>query len=200
MVKGFAQKKGIDFDEIFSPVVKMTSIRTILSLVAAEDLHLEQLDVKTAFLHGDLEEEIYMQQPQGYEVKGKEKLVCRLKKSLYGLKQAPRQWYLKFDKFMFEQDDMLVAGSNMQEINVHKRKLENSFAMKDLGATKQILGMRITRDRKNRKLTLSQSEYIEKVLKRFNMQNAKPVSIPLVSHFKLSKEACSKTQEEMAHM
>ena len=192
VVKGFAQKKGIDFDEIFSPVVNMNSIRTILSLVAAEDLHLEELDVKTTFLHGDLEEEIYMQQPEGYEVKGKEKLVCRLKKSLYGLKQAPRQWYLKFDKFMSEQgytrchsdhcvylkrqndgsyiilllyvDDMLVAGSNIQEINVLKRKLANSFAMKDLGAAKQILGMRITRDRKNRKLTLSQNEYIEKVL------------------------------------
>ena len=161
-------------------------------------------------------------------MKGKEKLVCRLKKSLYGLKQAPRQWYLKFDKFMSEQgytrchsdhcvylkkqndgsyiilllyvDDMLVAGSNMQEINVLKRKLANSFAMKDLGAAKQILGMRITRDRKNHKLTLSQSEYIQKVLKRFNMQNAKPVSIPLASHFKLSKEECPKTQEEMAHM
>jgi hypothetical protein len=90
VVKGFAQKKGIDFDEIFSPVVKMTSIRTILSLVVVEYLHLEQLDVKTIFLHGDLEEDIYMQQPQGYEVKGKEKLVCRLKKRLYGLKQAPR--------------------------------------------------------------------------------------------------------------
>jgi hypothetical protein len=90
VVKGFAQKKGIDFDEIFSPVVKMTSIRTILSLVVVEYLHLEQLDVKTTFLHGDLEEEIYMQQPQGYEVKGKENLVCRLKKSLYGLNQAPR--------------------------------------------------------------------------------------------------------------
>ena len=96
VVKGFAQKKGIDFDEIFSPVVKMTSIRTILSLVVVEDLHFEQLDVKADFLHGDLEEEIYMQQPQGYEVKGKEKLVCSLKKRLYGLKQAPRQWYLKF--------------------------------------------------------------------------------------------------------
>ena len=95
---------------------------------------------------------------------------------------------------------MLVASSNMQEINVLKRKLEKSFAMKDLGAAKQILGMRITRDKKNRKLTLSQSEYIEKVLKRFNMQNAKPVSIPLASHFKLSKEECPKTQEEMAHI
>ena len=75
VVNGFAQKKGIDFDEIFSPVVKMTSIRTILSLVAVEDLHLKQLDVKTTFLHGDLEEDIYMQQPQGYEVKGKKNLV-----------------------------------------------------------------------------------------------------------------------------
>jgi len=74
VVKGFAQKKGLDFDEIFSPIVKMNSIRTILILVAAEDFHLEQLDVKITFLHGDLEEEIYMKQPQGYEVKGKEKL------------------------------------------------------------------------------------------------------------------------------
>ena len=133
----------------------MTSIRTILSLVAAEDLHLEQLDVKTTFLHGDLEEEIYMEQPEGYEVKGKEKLVCRLKKSLYGLKKAPRQWYLKFKKFMFEQgynrchsdhcvylkkqndgsdiilllyvDDMLVARSNTQEINVLKRNWQIHF-------------------------------------------------------------------------
>ena len=103
VVKGFAQKKGIDFDEIFSLVVKVTSIRTILSLVVVEDLHLEQLDVKTTFLHGDLEEDIYMHQPQGYEVKGKENLVCRLKNNLYCLKQAPRQWYLKFDKFMIEQ-------------------------------------------------------------------------------------------------
>eukprot|EP00253_Pinus_taeda_P021795 PITA_21795 len=206
----------------------MTSIRTILSLVIVEDLHLEQIDVKTTFLHGGLEEEIYMQQPQGYEVKGKEKLVCRLKKSLYGLKQAPRQWYLKFDKFMSEQgytrcqsdhyvylkekndgsyiilllyvDDMLVVGSNMQEINVLKIKLENSFAMKDLGATKQILGMRIIRDKKNRKLTLSQNEYIQKVLKRFNMHNAKQVSTPFASHFKLSKEMCPKTQEDMDYM
>jgi hypothetical protein len=100
VVKGFAQNKGIDFDEIFYPVVKMTSIRTILSLVAVAYLHLEQLDVKIAFLHGDLEEEIYMQQPQGYEVKGKNNLVCRLKKILYVLNQAPRQWYLKFDRFM----------------------------------------------------------------------------------------------------
>ena len=90
VVKGFQQKKGVDFDEIFAPVVKMTSIRTVLSIAASMNLEVEQLDVKTTFLHGDLEEEIYMQQPEGFEKRGKEHLVCRLKKSLYGLKQAPR--------------------------------------------------------------------------------------------------------------
>ena len=95
---------------------------------------------------------------------------------------------------------MLVAGSNMQEINVLKRKLANSFAMKDLGAAKQILGMRIKRDRKNHKLTLSRSEYIEKVLEIFRLQDAKPVSTPLASHFKLTKDMCPKTQEEINYM
>jgi hypothetical protein len=95
---------------------------------------------------------------------------------------------------------MLVPGSNMQDINVLKNKLVNSFAMKDLGVAKKILGMRITRDRKNRKLTLSQGEYTEKVLERFRMQNAKPVSTPLANHFKLTKEMCPKTQEEIEYM
>jgi hypothetical protein len=90
-------------------------------------------------------------------------------------------------------DGMLVAGSNMHDINVLKNKLANSFAMKDLGVVKKILGMRITRDRKNRKLTLSQDEYIEKVLERFRMENEKPVSTLLSNHFKLTKEMCLKT-------
>ena len=137
------------------------------------------------------------------------------------MKQAPRKWYLKFDKFMMEHgysrchfdhcvyfkridneryiilllyvDDMLVIGSNMQDINVLKIKLDKSFMMKDLGDAKQILGMRITRDRKNRKLTLSQGEYIEKVLEGFRMQNEKRVRTPLARHFKLCKEMCPKT-------
>nr|GFB44173.1 putative retrovirus-related Pol polyprotein from transposon TNT 1-94 [Tanacetum cinerariifolium] len=143
VVKGFQQKEGIDFNEIFSPVVKMTTIRLVLSIVAAEGLHLEQLDVKTAFLHSNLDEDIYMTQPDGFQVKGKENLVCKLKKSLYGLKQAPRQWYLKFDNFMgrigykrcdndhccyikkfkgsyiillLYVDDTLIVGSDMSEI------------------------------------------------------------------------------------
>ena len=90
-MKGFQQKKGVDFDEIFSPVVKMTSTQTVLSIATSMDLEVEQLDVKTAFIQSDLEEKIYMQQPEGFVKKGKENLVCRLKKSLYGLKQVPRQ-------------------------------------------------------------------------------------------------------------
>ncbi|KAL5769829.1 hypothetical protein ACOSP7_013983 [Xanthoceras sorbifolium] len=227
VVKGFQQKEGIDYNEIFSPVVKLTTIRLVLKIIAAENLHLEQLDVKTAFLHGDLEEEIYMRQPEGFKEAGKENLVCRLKKSLYGLKQAPRQWYKKFDSFMSSSgftrcqadhccyikrfdnsfiilllyvDDMLVAGSDMQEIMNLKRELSKQFAMKDLGAAKQILGMRIKRDTKSETLLLSQAEYIKKVLSRFNMQDAKPVSTPLGVHFRLSKEQSPKTEEERTHM
>ena len=93
VIKGYQPKKGVDFDEIFAPFVKTTSIRTVLSIAASVNLEIEQLDVKTAFLHGKLDEEIYMQQPKGFAEKGKENLVCRLKKSLYGLKQVPRKWY-----------------------------------------------------------------------------------------------------------
>ena len=150
VVKGFGQKKGIDFDEIFSPVVKMSSIRIALGMDASMDLEVEQLDVKTTFLHGDLEEEIYIEQPEGFEVEGKEQLVCIWKKSLYGLKQAPQQWYKKFDSFMTENgfkhttadpcvyvkwfgenftllllyvDDMLILGKDMSIISRLKKEL-----------------------------------------------------------------------------
>ncbi|KAI9197746.1 hypothetical protein LWI28_003619 [Acer negundo] len=201
--------------------------QAMLSIVAAKRLYLEQLDVKTAFLHGDLEEEIYMQQLEGFAEKGNEELVCRLTKSLYGLKQAPRQWYKKFDGFMqrneyfrcnadhccyFKKvkssfiilllyvDDMLVAGANLEEINNLKKQLSSEFEMKDLGAAKQILGMRISKDKQGGTLQLSQAEYIRKVLQRFNMSDAKPVRTPLASHFRLSKEQCPETDEEKGFM
>jgi len=102
VAKGFSQKPGIDFDETYAPVVKYDSLRTILAIAAAEDLEISQLDVKTAFLYGKLEEEIYLQQPQGFSADGKEKQVCRWLKSLYGLKQASRSWNQKFDSFLTE--------------------------------------------------------------------------------------------------
>jgi hypothetical protein len=100
VAKGYSQVEGIDFSEIFSHVAKLTSIRFMLSVAATFDFEVEQMDVKTSFLHGDLEEEIYMKKPEGYVVKGKKELVCKLKKSQYGLKQSPRMWYQKFDTCM----------------------------------------------------------------------------------------------------
>ena len=87
---------------VFSPVVKMTTLCVLFAFMAALDLELFQMDVKTAFLHGDLDEELYMKQPEGYAIPGKEHLVCKLKRSLYGLKQAPKQWYKKFEAFMLK--------------------------------------------------------------------------------------------------
>ncbi|RVX07254.1 Retrovirus-related Pol polyprotein from transposon TNT 1-94 [Vitis vinifera] len=205
----------------------MSTIRLVLGMVAAENLHLEQLDVKTTFHHGDLEEDLYMIQPEGFIVQGQENLVCKLRKNLYDLKQVPRQWYKKFDSFMhrigfkrceanyccyvksFDNsyiilllyvDDMLIVGSNIEEINNLKKQLSKQFAMKDLGVAKQILGMRIIRDKANGTLKLSQSEYVKKFLSRFNMNEAKLVSTPLGSHFKLSKEQSAKIEEERDHM
>ncbi|WVZ16376.1 hypothetical protein V8G54_009358 [Vigna mungo] len=227
VVKGFQQKEGVDYTEIFAPVVKLNTIRSVLSIVASEGLYLEQLDVKTAFLHGDLDEEIYMHQPEGFLEERKRNMVCRLKKSLYGLKQAPRQWYKKFESFMHKEgfqkcnadhccffkkykssyiilllyvDDMLVAGLDMDEIKSLKQQLSKEFDMKDLGPAKRILGMQITRDKQKCILQLSQAEYINRVLQRFNMRDAKAVSTPLASHFHLSKEQSPQTEKEKESM
>jgi len=104
VAKGYSQVEGIDFHEIFSLVVKLVYIRTELALTTLLDLELEQLDVKTTFLHCDLDEEIYMEQPEGSVQDRSRILVCKLKKSLYGLRQSPRQWYKNFDSFMVRQN------------------------------------------------------------------------------------------------
>ncbi|KAH9696934.1 hypothetical protein KPL71_023401 [Citrus sinensis] len=160
IAKGFAQKECIDYNEVFSPVVQRTSIRILLALVAEYELDLDQLDVKMAFLHGELEEEIYMTQPYGFKVARKENHMCRLIKSLYGLKQSPRQQYKRFDQFIEWQkfirsehdhcvhfrrlqdgvfiylllyvDNILIASKNKAEIERLKKQLASEFEMKNL--------------------------------------------------------------------
>ncbi|KAH9753489.1 Integrase catalytic domain-containing protein [Citrus sinensis] len=229
VAKGFAQKEGIDYNEVFSPVVKHTSIRILLVLVAEYELELAQLDVKMAFLHGDLEEEIYMIQPCGFRVAGKENHVCRLIKSLYGLKQSPRQWYKRFDQFIQGQkftrsehdhcvyfrrlldgafiylllyvDDMLIASKNGDEIKRLKKQLASEFEMKDLGDAQRILGMEIRRDKKNGSVWLTQKSYLKKVLERFGMDDkTKPVCTRLAPYFKLSSSSYPRSQEERDYM
>ncbi|KAG8502990.1 hypothetical protein CXB51_000989 [Gossypium anomalum] len=228
VAKGYSQIQGVDFTDVFSPVVKHSSIRALLGIVAMHDLELEQLDVKTVFLHEELEEDIYMQQPESFIVSEKEDYVCLLRKSLYCLKQSPRQWYKKFDSFMTSHDfkrssldscvyfkknndgffvylllyvdDMLIAAKDKGEIRKVKAQLSEEFEMKDLGPAKKILGMEILRYRKASKLYLSQKGYIEKVICRFNMQSAKPVSTPLAAHFRLSSALSPQSDDEIEYM
>ncbi|KAH9659545.1 hypothetical protein KPL70_023885 [Citrus sinensis] len=228
VVKGYAQKEGIDFKEIFSSVIRLTTVRIVLAMCAIFDIHLEQLDVKTVFLHGELEEEIYMLQPEGFAETGKENLVCRLNKSLYGLKQALRCWYKRFDSFImslgynrlssdhcayykrFEDnyfiilllyvDDMLVAGPNKDQVQELEAQLAREFEMKDLGPANKILGMQIHRDRNNRKIWLSQKNYLKKILRCFNMQDCKSISTPLPVNFKLSSSMCPSNEAERKEM
>ncbi|KAH9688516.1 hypothetical protein KPL70_015148 [Citrus sinensis] len=170
VANGYAQKEGMDYNEVFSPVVKHSSIRILLIIVVQFDLELVQLDVKTVFLHGDLEEEIYMTQPDGFKVAGKENWVCKLTKSLYGLKQSPRQWYKLFDRFM--------KGQSKDEIEKLKTQLNQEFEMKNLGEVKKILGMEICRDRARGKVSLSHKQYLKKVLQQFDAERKYMLEVP----------------------
>ncbi|CAJ2648276.1 unnamed protein product [Trifolium pratense] len=226
VAKGFTQVEGVDYNEIFSPVVKHCSIRVLMAIVNMYDLELEQMDVKTAFLHGELEETIYMQQPEGF-VEDNSK-VCLLKKSLYGLKQSPRQWYRRFDDFLLKTgfvrsnydscvymmkrnekvilylilyvDDILMASSDKHEIQKLKEKLNGEFEMKDLGNAKRILGMDILRDQSKGELFLSQHDYLTKVVERFRMTDSKVVKTPLGHHSKLSIKQCPQSEDERKKM
>lgn len=226
VAKGYSQKEGVDYQEIFSPVVKQVSIRYLLSIVVQFEMELEQMDVKTAFLHGELDEHILMEQPEGYEVEGRQ--VCCLKKSLYGLKQSPRKWNQRFNSFMCSVgyqrsrydtcvyikklsedthiylllyvDDMLIASSDKEEIKKLKKLLSKEFEMKDLGPAKKILGMDIIRNREEGTLWLSQENYVDKVLSTYKMDDCKSVSTPLGAHFKLraaTDEVLKKEEEYM---
>ena len=208
-------------------MVRFASLRAILAFVAKQDLELVQMDVKTAFLHGELEEEIYMDQAEGFRSKGQEAKVCRLKHSIYGLKQSSRQWYLRFHRavlgygfVMIEQDhcvylkqsksgfliltlyvvDILMASNDKRLVSETKAWLSSQFDMKDMGDAAYVLGVKILRDRSRRTLGLSQETYIKKVLERFNMANAKPIDTPVIKNHGLSKNDCPKTPADRAKM
>ena len=212
VIQGFRQKEGIDYFDTYAPVARISTIRLLVAMASIHKLLIHQMDVKTAFLNGDLDEEIYMKQPEGYSLPGNEHKVCKLIKSLYGLKQAPKQWHQKFDDivlsngFLLNQadkcvyskfdkfgkgiiiclyvDDMLLFGTSQDQIDETKKFLSSKFSMKDLGEAEVILGIRIIKEAPNR-ISITQSHYIEKVLKRFNYGNCTPVSTPMDPNVKL---------------
>ena len=227
VAKGFTQKEGIDFKETFSPVSTKDSFRIIMALVAHYDLELHQMDVKTVFLNGDIDETIYMVQPENFVSEDSKNMVCKLTKSIYGLKQASRQWYFKFHQIIvsygFEAnlmdecvyhkfngskyiflvlyvDDILLATNDISILHDTKRFLSKHFEMKDLGDASFVLGIQIHRDRSRGILGLSQRTYIDKVLQRYGMQNSKPGDTPVAKGDKFSLNQCPKNSLESQEM
>ncbi|KAM1031938.1 hypothetical protein ACFX2I_035575 [Malus domestica] len=213
VARGFSQSYGDDYEETFSPVAKMTSVRVVISLAACQGWKLWQLDVKNAFLYGDLDKDIYMQQPAGYVSQTNPGYVCKLKKALYGLKQAPRAWYGKIAEFLqfcgyrasdsysslfvkkhgnlhmvvlLYVDDMIVTGSDENEIAKLRAELSTRFDMKNLGELSHFLGLEVQNMANG--IFMSQQGYAQKLVERFGLKLSKKRSTPLDKDKKLRRK------------
>ncbi|GBN12713.1 Retrovirus-related Pol polyprotein from transposon TNT 1-94 [Araneus ventricosus] len=202
VAQGFSQKFGTDYDETFAPVVTYTTIRTFLAAAAYKNLNVTHVDIKTAFLHGNLEDD--MSQPEGYIQAGQEQKVCKLNKAIYGLKQAARAWHLKIGesliKYGFEQskadpclfkfanngnpiyiivyvDDLLIAGKD-EDIRKIIKELEEEYELKNLGEVNYYLGINIERTKEGN-FALNRKNKIEEIVEKFNLKEAKPTNIPM---------------------
>ena len=209
--RGFSQQHGIDYDETFSPVVKPSTIRTILSIAVSSSWPIHQLDVKNAFLNGTLNDTVYCQQPLGFEDSSLPNHVCLLNKSLYGLKQAPRAWFQRFSTFvqtigftpsrsdyslfvynadghiaylLLYVDDIVLTASSPTFLTHLISLLQHEFAMTDLGSLHHFLGIAVSRDPTG--LFLSQRQYSLDILTRAGMLDCQPSKTPVDPAIKLS--------------
>ena len=213
VVKGYSQEPGIDYHDTFAPVSRLDTIKMLLMIAAQTGWYVWQMDVKSAFLNGTLDEEIYVEQPEGFENEISANKVYLLKKALYGLKQAPRAWYSRLDEFLlslgFEKslneatlyvkkvedhilivsvyvDDLLITGNMEKMVAEFKMNMKNKFEMNELGLLSYFLGMEIMQTKL--RCFLCQRNFTMKLLKKFAMENCKPVSIPMVAGQKLMKD------------
>ncbi|GJW63030.1 retrotransposon protein, putative, ty1-copia subclass [Tanacetum coccineum] len=227
VAKGYTQLYGVDYEETFSPVADIRAIRILISIAAYYDYEIWQMDVKTAFLNGYLDEDIYMVQPEGFIDPNHPRKVCKLKRSIYGLKQASRSWNKRFDeeikRFGFAQnldepcvyqkasgsnvtflilyvDDIIIMGNHIPSLQSVKDYLGRCFSMKDLGEAAFILGIKIYRDRSKRLIGLSQNAYMDKILKRYKMDNSKRGYIPMQERLDLNKSQGAQTPKEVNRM
>lgn len=207
VAQGFSQSKGLDYDETFSHIVRHSTVRVLLALAAMNNWELRQLDVKNAFLHGDLKEEVYMSQPKGFEDPNFPNHVCLFQKSLYGLKQAPRAWHEKFTSFLpslgfsfshsdpslfirhtpagmvallLYVDDIVITSSDALGIQEVITELSLVFDMKDLGPLSYFLGLEVTRIHKG--ILLTQTKYATDLLSRSGMASMNTCSSPCLPH------------------
>jgi hypothetical protein len=204
VAKGYEQKYGIDYDENFAPVLKWSTLQLIIAIASCFGWPLVHLDVITAFLNGKLTEVIYMHQPPGYAVKGKENLVCRLLRSLYGLKQSPRTWYKEIDCYLqhcgwhqssgdpslyfpwknqsivilvIYVNDLLITGNDPVLIAHVKDQLQTKYCMKDLGALERYLGVQVHRSSTG--VHLNQQDYALQILQDAKLQDCNSATVPL---------------------
>ncbi|KAK9873685.1 hypothetical protein WA026_023685 [Henosepilachna vigintioctopunctata] len=219
VARGFSQKSGIDFNETFSPVVRHSSLRLLIAMSVQLNLKIIHLDVMTAFLNGELNETIFMKQPEGFQVSKDINKFCKLNKAIYGLKQASRAWNMKVNKVLtdigYERskiehciyvkskdnlltiialyvDDFFVFTNDVSEEIFLIENLSNNFMIKNLGEAKKCLGMNITRNYEKGTIVIDQKDYILQLLEKFNMSECKSVKTPLESklEFDLTKENC----------
>ncbi|KAD6453258.1 hypothetical protein E3N88_07963 [Mikania micrantha] len=217
VAKGYVQQKGVDFEDAFAPVARMETIRLLLALAAKGNWVVHHLDVKSAFLNGELKEEVYVSQPSGFEVKGKEYMVYKLQKALYGLRQAPRAWNMKLDKSLKELgftrcaheqavykvrtsdailiigvyvDDLIVTGSSERKIADFKEKMKSIFEMSDLGKLSYYLGIEV--DQKQDSILVKQESYALKILSQMGMQKCNEAKWPMDQKLQLTKDESGK--------
>lgn len=213
VAKGFDQRYGIEYDQTFSPVAKFESIRTIMALSVQHGLQVHQMDVTCAFLNGELQEDVYMAQPEGYPSKTNEHLVCKLKRSIYGLKQAPRCWNNSLDNFLRKMnfskspsepcvyvkvdhddmfivavyvDDIILACRVASRINYVKSCLMEQYKMTDFGKLEYFLGVKISQFETG-KMFLSQESYAQRLINKFGLSDANSVKTPIESNLRLTE-------------
>jgi len=212
VAKGYAQQHGIDYTKVFAPVARWDTIRMVLAIAAQRKWKVYQLDVKSGFLHGELNEDVYVEQPLGYEKKGEEHKVLKLKKALYGLKQAPRAWFSRIESYFLKEDfvrcpsehtlfvkhqeekiliaclyidDLVFTESDERMFAEFKASMKQEFDMTDLGKMKFFLGVEIVQNDEG--IYLSQRKYTLEILERFGLENANSVRNPMVPGMKLMK-------------
>jgi len=213
VAKGYKQEFGVDYKEVFSPVARMDTIRLVLAMAAQNSWSIFQLDVKSAFLHGKLEEQVYIDQPPGYVKLGAEDKVYKLKKALYGLKQAPRAWYSRIEAYFLREgfqkcphehtffvktengkmlivclyvDNLIYTGNNYAMFEKFKESMMIEFEMTDLRMMHYYLGLEVVQS--TTCIFISQKKYVQEILERFQMNNCNSVGTPTEVGVKLFKD------------